>query len=90
MCSMKQCIIIISLGERGSERFSARKIFSHQSSEFQRIKVGTHQAISCCKMSRRHVAATNRFVSTGQFVLNIFVAVTEFCRDNKSHRFSLI
>ena len=41
VCSVKQCIIIISLGEWGSERFSARKIFSHQSSEFQRIKVGT-------------------------------------------------
>ena len=37
VCSIKRCIIIISLGEWGSERFSARKIFSHQSSEFQRI-----------------------------------------------------
>ena len=28
--------------------------------------MGTHQAASCSNMSRRHVAATNRFVCTGE------------------------
>ena len=41
-----------------------------------RIQVGTHQAASCSNMSRRHVAATNRFVCTGEICENL-------CRCNR-------
>ena len=41
-------------------------------------------------LTRWHIAATNRSMCIGRIFVKIFVAATEFCRCNKSHKFSPI
>ena len=41
-------------------------------------------------LTRWHIAATNRSMRTGRIFVKIFVAATEFCLCNKSHKFSPI
>ena len=48
--------------------------------------VCTGRETSCSNKVRRHVAATNRFVWTGEFFVKILVSTTEFCRCNKSQK----
>ena len=56
---------------RWFQRASGKQFFSVIQSPsilFSWFNVGTHQATSCRNMLRRHIAATNRFVCTGEFL----------------------
>ena len=52
--------------------------------------VGTHQATSCTNTSRWHIGSDKSLRAYWRIFVKIFVAAKEFCRRNKSHKFSLI
>ena len=52
--------------------------------------VHTIKATSCTNTSRRHISSDKSLPAYWRIFVKIFVAAKEFCRRNKSHKFSLI